>query len=1178
MPLVALGGPRRPGSTGKAEPANIVGAMADSFVHLHVHTEYSMLDGASRVHELVDKVARDGMPGLAVTDHGNMYGAIDFWQTCKDAGLNPIIGTEAYIATSGNRRDKARSSGDTYHLTLLATDRTGYKNLLEVSSSAFIDGFSYKPRMDLDLLSQHSAGLIATTGCLGGEVCQRLLEGDLDAALAAAGRHQEIFGRDNYFIEIQDHGLAEDAKVNPQLVEIAKRLGAPLVATNDSHYTDHDDAEAHDALLCVGTASLLSDKDRFSFQTDQFWVKTAAEMRHLFRELPEACDNTLLVCERADIDLEFGLDLLPEVDVPEGHTQASWLRQLVLEGARMRWGDDVAATHRERLDYELGVIEDMGFPSYFLIVADYIRWARDNGIRVGPGRGSAAGSAVSYCLRITEIDPIENGLFFERFLNPGRKSMPDIDVDFDDRYRGRVIDYVSDLYGEQNTAQVITFGKILAKQAVKDAARVLGYPFKTGDDLTKLMPPPEFGRPPSLRESLEKSKDFAAAYEQDPDANRIIELAFGLENLTRQEGVHACAYVISKEPLVEHVPLAITKNEARDVITQYEMGWIEKIGLLKMDFLGLRNLSVIEDCLEMLRARGVDLDIDDVPLDDADTYALLQRAESVGVFQLEGGAMRTLMKQLRPDRFEDIVALVALYRPGPMGMGMHTEYAERKNGRREITYDHPDLEPILAPTYGIMCYQEQVMEISRKIAGYSMAEADDFRKAMGKKKREVVAEQKVKFIEGCVAKGYARELGEHLFAQIEPFADYAFNKSHAACYGYVSYQTAYLKAHHPAEYMAALLTSVKDDKDKPTVYLAEARSMGITVLPPDINTSRTDFGVCGDPGGDRTITFGLSAVRNVGAGVVESIIRARTDGGPFVDFVDFCQRVDPVCLNKRTVESLVKGGAFDGLGHARKALLAVHEDIIDRVLDKRRAEDAGQFSLFDDPGAEGGSAGVSVDLPKIGDDEFDRMTKLRYEKEMLGLYVSDHPLRGMERPLRERVDATIAELAESKPDGARKWVGGVVVSAEQRFTKRGDRMLICTLEDFTGSAEVVVWASTLARLEFHIEEDVAYLMNCKVDVRDDELRLAVMEVKRPQLSEEAQPLRLRLPAARVTERLVAELRQILSSHPGQSPVFLHLRSQESETVVRLGGDFAVDTRPGLYAELKTLLGPDALVA
>ncbi len=1145
--------------------------MADSFAHLHVHTEYSMLDGASRITELVDKVARDGQPGVAITDHGNMYGVVDFYKAARNAGIKPIIGTEAYIARSGDRTAKAKSSGDNYHLTLLAENKTGYRNLLHVSSKAFLEGFSYKPRIDKGLLAEHAEGLIATTGCLGGEVCQRLLEGDFEAAVLVAGSYQDIFGTENYFIELQDHGLPEDTKVNPQLVEISRKIGAPLVATNDSHYTEHSHAEAHDALLCVQTASQLADPDRFSFKTDEFWVKPAAEMRHLFRDHPEACDNTLWICERAELELDFGLDLLPEVEVPAGETQASWLAKLVSAGATKRWGNDLAPEYRDRLDYELRVIDEMGFPSYFLIVADYIDWARDNGIRVGPGRGSAAGSAVAYCLRITDMDPMRYGLIFERFLNPGRKSMPDIDVDFDDRYRGRVIDYVSERYGAENTAQVITFGRILAKQAVKDAARVLGYPYKAGDDITKLMPPPEFGRPPGLDESLTKSKDLAELYDADPDMRRIYDLAGGLEGLVRQEGVHACAYIISKEPLLGHVPLAVTKTDDRAVITQFEMDTVEEIGLLKMDFLGLRNLSVIEDTVDMVIERGGDIDIDNVPLDDSETFALLCRAESIGVFQLEGGPMRALIRQLQPDRFEDIIALVALYRPGPMGEGMHTEYAERKNGRSPVEYPHPDLEPVLAETYGVICYQEQVMDVARSIAGYTAAEADDFRKAMGKKVRELVQAQRVKFVDGCLANGYDRELAERLFATIEPFADYAFNKSHAACYAYIAYQTAYLKAHYPAEFMAAMLTSVKDGKDRPAVYLAEARSMGLTVESPDVNESDVDFTVT-DAG---TIRYGLSAVRNVGEGVVRAIIAERKENGPFADFYDFCARVDPQCLNKRTIESLVKGGAFDSLGHSRKGLVSVHVVVIDVVLEKRRREDAGQFSLFDAIGDDTDTS-ASIDLPPIPHDEYERAEKLRHEKEMLGLYVSDHPLNGLERQLAERVDFGIAAVVESPPDGRSVWLGGVVVNVEQRFTRKGDRMMILQLEDLSGSIELIVFARTLAKSDVNVVADELYLFNCRISKRaDEEMRAIVIGIKKPNLSTDAAPMRLRAPVSHVTEAVVGRLNAALRSHPGHSDVYLHLLNGHRETVLRLG--VTVEARPGLYGELKSILGRDAIL-
>ncbi len=1157
---------------------------SDPFVHLHVHSEYSMLDGASRVDSLVQAAKQDGAPAVAVTDHGNMYGAFDFYKAARAAEITPIFGTEAYMATTPRRQDKAKNSGDNYHLTVLAETQQGYKNLMYVASQAFLEGFSYKPRMDLALLEERSDGLMVLSGCLGGEVCQRLLDGNFSAALEVASKYQDILGVENFFIELQDHGLPEDAKVNPQLVEISKKLKAPLVATNDSHYTHQHDAQAHDALLCVQTGSQISDPDRFKFKGDQFWIKSAAEMRALFVDYPEACDNTLLIAERASVELELGLDLLPDFPVPAGETHSSWLRKMVDVGAKKRWGESFASEIQERLEYELRVIDEMGFPAYFLVVADYIQWARDNGIRVGPGRGSAVGSAVAYCLEITQLDPLKYGLIFERFLNPGRKSMPDIDVDFDDRHRGKVIDYVAEKYGRDHVGQVVTFGRILAKQAVRDAARVLGYPYRNGDDITKLMPPPEFGRPPNLEQSLEKSKELAELVESDPDVRRIYELARGLEGLVRQEGVHAAAVVISRDPLVEHVPLAITKNEDRDVITQFDMTAVEQIGLLKMDFLGLRNLSVIEYALKQIASRGGECDIDNLLLDDAATFELMCRADTVGVFQFEGTPMRALIRQMQPTVFEDFIALVALYRPGPMGMGMHTEYAERKNGRREVEYLHADLEQVLGPTYGVICYQEQVMDVARIIAGYDATEADNFRKSMGKKVRELVAAEKEKFIAGTVASGYPKSLGINLFEHIEPFADYAFNKAHAAAYGYIAYQTAYLKAHYPAEYLAALLTSVKDDKDKPAVYLAEAKAMGLSVLPPDINHSMVDFTVVEDG----TISFGLSAVRNVGEGVVEAIIRERTAGGPFSDFFDFCNRVDPACLNKRTVESLIKGGAFDVLQHSRLGLYQIHEDSIDQILERRKKEAAGQFSLFDTLGG-GSAAGDSGDsddpgamfrgdLPTLNEAEFERNTKLRFEKEMLGLYVSDHPLNGFETALRKRVEATISEIRDTRPDGQVKWLGGVVVTAESRLTKKGDRMLIMQLEDYTGAIEVVVFPSILARSEVRIEEDLPYLVKCRIDVRDEDLRFSALEIKRVDLGKSSdRAIRVQLPMTEVTERLVSRLRETLSRHPGKSQVFLHLRNGQKETIVRLGMEYRVEARSGLYAELKTVLGPDAIL-
>ncbi len=1146
--------------------------MASSFVHLHVHTEYSMLDGASRVEDLVGVVAADGQPAVGITDHGNMYGAVEMYKAARAAGVKPVLGTEAYLARGGSRLEKASGSGDNYHLTLLAENEAGYRNLMFVSSMAWVEGFSYKPRMDLGLLSEHAEGLVATTGCLGGHVPQLLLQDRFDDAVAAAGTYQDVFGRDSYFVELQDHGLDDDARVNPRLLEIARRIDAPLLATNDSHYTHSHDAEAHEILLCVQTGSLLSDPKRFKFESQQFWVKSAAEMRHLFRDHPEACDNTLLVAERCDVELRFGQNLLPHFEVPEGQTHASWLRREAQEGARRRYGDPLSEEVLRRLDYELGVIEEMGFPAYFLVVADYIGWAKDNGIRVGPGRGSAAGSLVSYCLGITELDPLAYGLIFERFLNPGRKQMPDIDVDFDERHRDRVIEYVAAKYGRDHVAQIITFASIKAKQSIRDAARVLDYQPKLADEVCKLFPPPEFGREATLDEALQKSKDLAQRVESDPDVGHIYENARKLEGLRRQEGVHAAAVVISRDPLTEHVPIAVTKTDDRAIITQFEMHAVEEIGLLKMDFLGLRNLSVIETTLVLLRARGVDLDVDAVPLDDPDTFELLRRADTMGVFQLEGGPMRALMRQLAPDRFEDLIALVSLYRPGPMGAGKHIEYAECKNGRRAVSYPHPDLEGVLAPTYGVICYQEQVMDVARRIAGYSAAEADDFRKAMGKKVRELVARQREKFIEGAVANGYERRLGEELFDLIEPFADYAFNKSHAACYAYVAYQTAYLKAHHPSEYMAALLTSVKDNKDRRPLYLTETRAMGVAVLPPDVNASRSDFSVREDG----AIPFGLSAIRNVGAGVVEAIVREREKQGPFEDFFDFLRRVDPMVLNKRTVESLVKAGAFDSMGHPRRALFDVHETAIDLVLEKRRQEDAGQFSLFD--GGDDPGAGSVVDLPRVGEEEWDRLTRLRFEKEMLGMYVSDHPLQGVERALRRHVEITVGEILERRPERDVKWLGGVVVSQDRRTTKRGDTILILQFEDFTGGVEAVVYQSVMNRSGVSIENDVAFLLKCQISTRDEDVRVVVLEIKRPDLSEEERPVRLQVHAGRVTEGLLDDLSRVLRSHPGQTPVFLHLRTDRGVTVCRLGDHLMVQSRSGLFAELKTVLGPAALVA
>ncbi len=1185
-----------------------------SFTHLHTHTEFSMLDGAARIGSLVGAAAADGQPALGITDHGNMYGVLDFYKACRDEGITPIIGTEAYMAAESRHERPVRrgrlddTGGDVeggqklyYHLTLLSETIEGYRNLLKLSSAAYLEGYYYKPRLDWELLERHHQGLIATTGCLGGVVLQALLAGDTQEAERRAARLQDIFGRENLFVELQDHGIADQQRTNPQLVEIARRLDAPLLATNDSHYTHREDAVAHDALLCVQTGALLSDTNRFHFEGTEHYLKSSREMRHLFAELPEACDNTLLIAERADVQIELGRPSLPEFPVPakfvgeryEDRAQA-YLRDLTMAGARERYGQSLPAHVVERLDYELGVIGSMGFAAYFLVVWDLIRFARDAGIRVGPGRGSAAGCCVAYCLRIVDLDPIRYDLLFERFLNPGRKQMPDIDMDFDERYRADVMRYAAEKYGSDRVAQVVTFSTIKARAAVRDAARVLGKPYIVGDRIAKAMPPLVMGRDTPLHacmtltegheEGYASAADLRAMSDTDHDAKEVIGVALGLEGLRRQDGIHAAAVVISRDPLTDYLPVqrkpdAGGSPEDAPIVTQYEMHGVEELGLLKMDFLGLRNLSVIERTLDLVEAAsGSRPDIDGVPLDDEPTLEMLRRADSIGVFQLEGTAMRQTLRSLAPTSFDDVAALVALYRPGPMAANMHRDYPELKNGRKELTYLHPDLEPILKDTYGLMLYQESVMRVAQKFAGYTLEEADNLRKACGKKIRAMIAAEREKFVAGCVEQGYGEALGTDLFDIIEPFADYAFNKSHSYGYGLVAYQTAWLKAHYPTEYMAALLTSVKDNKDKTAVYLAECRSRGIAVVPPDVNRSVADFAP--DRSGDRegqAILFGLAAVRNVGEGLVERIVAEREASGPFADFFDFCQRVDPVVLNKRTVESLAKGGAFDAMGHPRQGLCLVMEGIVDRTLEQRREHDLGITTLFaaleeeqDDPGW--GAAKVAI--PEA---EFDKAQRLAFEKEMLGLYVSDHPLMGFEQALSRHTDCTLSELREEDPTGERsavRSIGGVVTDLRRTYTKKGDLMARFVLEDLQAAMEVFVFPKTMADYGALIENDAVLVVRGRLDTREDEPKIVCMEVSRPLLERGQEDLHVALPLGVLTDATVGGLKDVLSRHPGPSAVLLHV----GDKVLRLPTEFNVDCRNGLVGELKRLLGPTAVLS
>ncbi len=1186
-----------------------------SFTHLHTHTEFSMLDGAARVGDLVAAAVEDGQPALGITDHGNMYGVLDFYKACRDAGITPIIGTESYMAGESRHERPVRrgrvddTGGDVeggqklyYHLTLLAENIEGYRNLMKLSSAAYLEGYYYKPRVDWELLQRHHEGLIATTGCLGGVVLQALLAGDEAEAEKRAARLQDIFGRDNLFVELQDHGIADQHRTNPQLVEIARRIGAPLLATNDSHYTHREDAVAHDALLCVQTGALLTDTNRFKFEGTEHYLKSASEMRHLFRDVPEACDNTLLIAERADVQIELGRPSLPEFPVPDRFTgdtyeerAQAYLRHLAFEGAKERYGDPVPPEVVQRLDFELGVIGDMGFPAYFLVVWDLIRFARESNIRVGPGRGSAAGCCVAYCLRIVDLDPIRYDLLFERFLNPGRKQMPDIDMDFDERYRSDVMHYAAEKYGSDRVAQIITFSTIKARAAVRDASRVLGKPYIVGDKIAKAMPPLIMGRDTPLRACLEKTEGYEDGYasagelrtmrDTDPEAKEVIDVALGLEGLRRQDGIHAAAVVISRDPLTDYLPIQRKPDAGGDpadapIVTQYEMHGVEELGLLKMDFLGLRNLSVIERALDRIEtSTGARPDIDNVDLADEPTLEMLRRAESVGVFQLEGGAMRQTLRALAPTSFDDVAALVALYRPGPMAANMHRDYPELKNGRKELTYLHPDIEPILKDTYGLMLYQESVMRVAQKFAGYSLEEADNLRKACGKKIRALIAAEREKFVAGCVAEGYGEQLGTQLFDIIEPFADYAFNKSHSYGYGLVAYQTAWLKAHYPVEYMSALLTSVKDNKDKTAVYLAECRSMGIDVLVPDVNRSVAEFAPDATAEESRpAIVFGLAAVRNVGEGLVERIVAERDANGPFEDIFDFCQRVDPVVLNKRTMESLVKAGAFDSMEHPRQGLCLVLEGIVDRTLERRRERDLGITTLFaalEEEQSDPGWGGAKVAIPEV---EFDKAQRLAFEKEMLGLYVSDHPLMGFESALARHTDSNLSDMREEDVvAGDRspvRTVGGVVTDLRRSYTKKGDLMARFVLEDLQAAMEVFVFPKTMAEYGALIENDAILVVRGRLDTREEEPKIVCMEVSRPLLERGQEDLHITLPLGVLTDAKVDGLKEVLSGHPGHSPVLLHVGAK----VLRLPPEFNVDCRNGLVGELKRLLGQSAVLS
>jgi len=1152
-----------------------------------------MLDGAARIGPLLDAAVAQGMPAIAITDHGNMFGAYDFWSAATSRGIRPIIGTEAYFTAGTHRSDKTRvrwgdggeddvSGGGAYtHMTLLAASTEGMHNLFRMSSLASLEGQYYKPRMDRDLLSRFARGLIGTTGCPSGEIQTRLKLGQYELAREAAAEFRDMFDPGNFFVELMDHGLEIERRVKADLLRLAKDLSLPLVATNDLHYTHAHDAAAHDVLLCVQSASTINDPKRFAFDSQEYYLKSAAEMRHVFRDFPEACDNTLAIAERCESSFEKR-DLMPRFPVPDGETEATWFTKEVERGLERRFPAGVSDAHRAQAKYEIDVIIQMGFPGYFLVVADFIRWAREQGIRVGPGRGSAAGSFALYAMGITELDPLAHGLIFERFLNPDRVSMPDVDVDFDDRRRGEVIRYVTEKYGDDRVAQIVTFGTIKAKQALKDASRVLGMPFSVGERLTKAMPPAVMGKDISLgdvfnkeAERYKEASELRALIETDGECKTAFETALGIENLKRQWGVHAAGVIMSAEPLIDVLPIMAREDDGA-VITQFDQPPCEALGLLKMDFLGLRNLTVVEDALANIRAnRGLGLEPENLDLNgDPLTYELLSRGDTLGVFQLDGGPMRSLLRQLRPTNFEDISAVIALYRPGPMGVNSHTNYALRKNGLQKIEPIHPELEEplkeVLGGTYGLIVYQEQVMAVAQKVANYSLGQADVLRRVMGKKKKDELEKQFEGFRAGMRSNGYGDEAITTLWEVLVPFADYAFNKAHSAGYGVLSYWTAYLKANFPAEFMAALLTSVGDSKDKLALYLSECRHMGIKVLAPDVNESNGAFSAVGSD-----IRFGLRAIRNVGGNVVELIRSAREERGRFTSFHDYLKKVPAAAASKKAVESLIKAGAFDSLGSTRRALLEIHEEAIDSAVSLKKNEAHGMVDLFGDLFEFEEATHVVPERP-----EWSKREKLAFEREMLGLYVSDHPLAGLEIELAKHASMSIVDVLsdENLADGEHVIVAGLLTEVERRTSKAGSLYARVTLEDFTGEITIMFMGRTFLEFGDLLMTDSVVAIKGRINRRDDGATVHAHSLSVPQIntSEPSSSLTLLVSETRATTDTLQAIKGVLNRHPGETEVRLRLTRDGTARIFEL--PYRIRVTPDFYGEIKTLLGPTCVAS
>jgi DNA polymerase-3 subunit alpha len=1077
-----------------------------------------LLDGACKLDELVEQAVNFNMPAVALTDHGVMYGVIDFYKIAKEKEIKPIIGCEVYV-TPDSRFEKKGQRGDLFHLILLAKDFEGYKNLTKLVSLSFIEGFYYKPRVDKELLREYSKGLIALTSCLAGEIPTYILNNRIDKAKEAIREYLDIFGED-FYLELQDNGLEEQKYVNERLIELSKEFNIPLVATNDVHYLNKEDAEIHDILLCIQTGSKLNDKDRLRFKTDEFYFKSEEEMSKIFGNIPEALENTIKIAEKCNLELPLNKVILPVFEVPEGETLDSYFERLCWEGARKRFGDNIPNHIKERLEYEISVIKQMGFSGYFLIVQDFVRYAKNKGIPVGPGRGSAAGSLVSYVLGITNIEPTRWGLIFERFLNPERITMPDIDIDFCFERREEVIDYVRNKYGKEHVAQIITFGTMAARASVRDVGRVLNVPYNEVDRIAKLIPPNS-----SIEEALQSSQELQNLVENNAQAKKIIDIAKRIEGQARHASIHAAGIVISKDPLMEYVPLQVMNSS--EVVTQFPMTNLEELGLLKMDFLGLRTLTVIYDTLKKIKENyGIDIDIDNLPLDDPKVYELLQKGETIGVFQLESRGMRNLLREIKPEKFEDLIAVLALYRPGPLGR--LESYIKRKRGEEKVEYMHPSLEPILSETYGVIIYQEQVMEIAHRLAGFSLGQADVLRRAMGKKKPEVMEEQREIFVKGAKERGIPEEVAKDIFEDMAKFAEYGFNKSHSAAYAYVSYQTAYLKVYYPKEFMSSLLTSVRNNTSKLSKYIAEAKRMGIKILPPDINESMVYFTVTNEG-----IRFGLSAVKNVGEGVAIAIVNER-ENGKFKSILDFVKRLNSRVINKRALESLIKSGAFDSFELSRKSLLENIDKLLDSVQSSKKLP-VTQASLID-----------TVELIKdpviMNTEEFTVEELMEMEKEMLGLYVSYDPQEELREISQKLFENTIDELVDVE-SGSWIIVPGILKNVREILDRKNQKMLFATLEDYTGEADITVFSSVYNKFKDILQEGKRVVVGGRLEVDKDENEEKV-KIMVEQVDElDGNVLLINLNANRTYE-LIYKIREILKNRKGLTPVIIKLDNEK----------------------------------